>query len=144
MPFGSEVEPDRYGGTAGKGLDRGSEAALREDRWVNPSGDLLQVLHHVAEALGSAGQLFPELRQFGRHHGLRGTQVQPERHETLLGAVVQVAFDAAASLVTCGDNTGAGGGELGSALGICDRRRHEDREGTEARLGAPGQASVRG
>jgi hypothetical protein len=50
-------------------------------------------------------------------------KLEPERDEALLCAVVQVALDAAASFVGGGDHAGTGGRELGSALGIRDRRR---------------------
>ena len=39
-------------------------------------------------------------RQLGRHRGLDRAQVQHQRHQPLLDAVVQVAFDLAAGLVT--------------------------------------------
>jgi hypothetical protein len=48
-------------------------------------------------------------------------QREAERDQALLGAVVQVAFDAAPGLVGSGDDPRAGGGELGAAVGVGDR-----------------------
>jgi hypothetical protein len=55
------------------------------------------------------------------HHWLRCAQDKCKRYEPLLRPVVQIALDAATGLVGGGDDTGARGGELGSALGVRDR-----------------------
>ena len=67
---------------------------------------------------GQVVELGGQLDRVGGHQRLCGAGLQGEGDEFLLGAVVQVAFDAAAGLVGGGDDAGAGGGELGVELGV--------------------------
>ena len=75
--------------------------------------DLAQLVLHGREPLGDPRQLAAEPGQVGRHGGLRGAELEPERDEPLLGAVVEVALELPPRLVGSGDDTGARGGEVG-------------------------------
>jgi hypothetical protein len=67
------------------------------------------------------------LRELERDHGV---------DQPLLGAVVEIADDAAAGRIGFGDEARARGGELSAAVGICDRGRHELGERAETALRA--------
>ena len=76
-----------------------------------------------SSALPSSSATSSQLRGLrvgpGAHRRARaGAEAQGEGDQPLLGAVVQVAFDAAAGGVGGGDDPGAGGGELGVELGV--------------------------
>jgi hypothetical protein len=75
----------------------------------------------------------------GRQRRLRRAQLQRQRHELLLHAVVQVALDPPPGRVGGGDNPRARGGELSAALGVRDGGRHQLRELRQALLGVGGQ-----
>ena len=59
--------------------------------------------------------------QVGRHGGLGGAQLQGDRDQALLGAVVQVAFDASAGVIGGGHDALAAGGQVGVELGVVQR-----------------------
>jgi hypothetical protein len=62
-----------------------------------------------------------QLGQLRGHGGLGQAQLEAERDQSLLGAVVQVALDPAPGVVGGGDDPGPGRGELGAAVGVRDR-----------------------
>jgi hypothetical protein len=62
-----------------------------------------------------------QLGQLRGHGGLDQAQLEAERDQSLLGAVVQVALDPAPGVVGGGDDPGPGRGELGAAVGVRDR-----------------------
>ena len=78
--------------------------------------------------------LRPELRLLGRGKRLGGSELETDRDQPLLSAVVEVALDAAPRLVGRSDHARARGGQLGAALRVCDRGRHELGELRQARL----------
>ena len=137
------VELDRHGRAAGERLQRRPRPPLDRIAGWMPARDLLQVLDAPARPLGRVGQLTPGARLLGRT-GLGGAQRERERDQPLLRAVVQVALDRRRGLVGRGDQPGAGGGELGAALGVGDRGGDELGELRHARLGlAPATAASR-
>ena len=116
-------------------LERRPEAALGEDRRVDAERDLAQLVLHRRETLGDPRQLAVELGQLGRHGGLRGAELEPERDEPLLGAVVQVALELPPRLVGRGDDAGARRREVGGeARQVVDEdaRRRRRRRGTRS------------
>ena len=64
---------------------------------MDATRELPQIRQGTGQAVGDVGMLLPQLR---RHRGLDRAQVQHQRHQPLLDAVVQVAFDLAPGLVT--------------------------------------------
>jgi hypothetical protein len=76
----------------------------------------------VSRALQRAGGLGDGAVQLGaapgRQRGLRRAQLQGQRDQALLGAVVQVPFDPPARLVAGRDDPRARGGELGVQPGV--------------------------
>ena len=97
--------------------------------------DLAQVLEGAVEPGRDLRQAFLQLGRFGRHDPLGGADLEAERDEALLDAVVQIALDPPPRLVGRRDDTRAGGGQLGATLGVRDRGGHELREAGQARLG---------
>ena len=63
------------------------------------------------------------------------SELQRQRDEALLRAVVQVALQAAALGVAGADDARARGGQLGVGIGVGERLRHEVGEVAEALLG---------
>jgi hypothetical protein len=92
---------------------------------VDAAGEFAQLVQSAGHAGGDAVEFGGELALIGGHAGLGGAQLQNKRDQSLLGAVVQVAFDAAAGLVGGDDDARARGGQLGVGLGIgesgCDQ-----------------------
>jgi hypothetical protein len=88
---------------------------------VDPTRELLQVRHRIDQSGRDAGQLGSKIVPVGRDIRLRGAHRQSERDQPLLGAVVEVSLDPAASLVRRRDDPPARGGELGAAVRIGDR-----------------------
>ena len=82
--------------------------------------------------------------ELGRDGRLRRAQLQRERDEPLLGAVVQVALDAAPRLVGGGDDARARRLQLGPALGVGDGGGDELGESAEALLGSRRRRVVAG
>ena len=74
------------------------------------------------QAVRRARELCPQLREVCRRRALGCAQVQHQRHEPLLGPVVQVAFDPPPGMVGGGDDSRPGGRELGTA--VLQRARH--------------------
>jgi hypothetical protein len=97
---------------------------------------LLQLLRRAVQPGRDAVQFRPEFVEVGRHRRLRRAQLQRQRDQPLLGAVVQVALDAAPGLVGGGDDAGARGRQLGLRLGVRDRGGDQLGEVGQARLGS--------
>ena len=87
-------------------------------------GDFPQLIEHAQELPGYAVDLGTDLTTVGGCRRCR-TQRQRQRDEALLGAVVQVALDAPAALIRCGDNPRARGHQLSPALRIRHRCRDQ-------------------
>jgi hypothetical protein len=110
---------------------------------VDPPRDLLQVLDRPGETLGGVGQVGPELVRTVRDHCLGGAHLEPEGHQALLRAVVEVALDAASGLVAGGDDTGPGCGELVAAR-LQGSRHRVERALQRPDLGHPGLRHTHG
>ena len=85
-----------------------------------------------------------ELAELGRHRGLRRAQLQRQRDQPLLGAVVQVPLDPPARLVGGGDDPRPRGGHLGLCPGVRDRGRDQLGEPGQPRLGVRRQRAPGG
>jgi len=57
------------------------------------------MLRQGREALSQAGQLAAQLAESGRHRGLCHPQIQDQRQELLLGAIVQITLDPPPGLI---------------------------------------------
>jgi hypothetical protein len=110
------LQLDREDRAAGECLERRPEAAFGQDGRVDAARQLAQLLKGAGQAVGDPGQLRPELGPLGRHGRLGGAEVQHQRDQPLLGAVVQVALDPPACLVTGGHDPCPRGGQLLAAL----------------------------
>ena len=71
---------------------------------MNPAGDLLEPLQYVGEGLSGPHHMLVQSALPARYRGLRLFQIQHQRDQLLLGAVVQIAFDSPTHLVTRGDD----------------------------------------
>jgi hypothetical protein len=119
-----DVQFHRDSGASRKRAQRRGQTRFGQDRRVDATGDLPQVVDHAHQLRGRVRHLGTRVTSCGGR--LRG-HAQPEgkRDEALLRAVVQVPLDPPADLVRCGDDPRAGGHELGPALRVRDRRRHQ-------------------
>ncbi len=102
-------------------------------------GDLAQLVQDAVQPGGYFVQLVHVLPCSRRCGCLRGAQVKGEGDQALLGAVVQVALDAAARLVGGGHDPRPGGGQGGLGLGVGEGGRGQLAEVTWIG-GAPGLA----
>ena len=138
---GLDVDLELHGDRrpTGERLESGREPSLRQDRRVDAAGQLPELVERAGQAVRHAGQRPLRLDLMWRHSFLGGAQLQAQRDQALLDAVVEVAFDAAARLVGGGDHAGAGGGELGPAHGVRDGGGHELREAHDPGLGIVGK-----
>ena len=109
---------------------------------MNAAGDLPQLVEHARQLLDDARQRALELAELRGHPCLRRAQLQPERDEPLLGAVVQIALDPPPRLIGGGDDPRPRGHQLGAGLGVRDGRGDELREARETRFGVPGERLV--
>ena len=88
---------DRHGRAAGEVLERRGQAAVGEDRRVDAAREVAQLLQRQAGLVARLARSAPPPRRRPLGRALLGhAQRQRERHEALLGAVVEVALDAAA------------------------------------------------
>jgi hypothetical protein len=101
---------------------------------VQAAGDLPKILQHASHfghcALQPLGQLA------GSRCRLRLLQLQDERDQPLLGAVVQIALDPAAGGIADGHDPRPGRGQLGLGLRVGDRGRGQLGEAGQPRLGS--------
>jgi hypothetical protein len=98
------------------------QPAVGEGGGVDAAGELAQVVQHAAELVGGLVQLRGLRAGPGGHrHTGAAAEAQREGDQPLLGAVVQVAFDAAAGGIAGSDDPGAGGDEFGVELGVVQR-----------------------
>ena len=114
---------------------RRPQTAVREDGREDAVGQLPQLrvaLLGVVERLGE--QRLRVARASLDQRPLRELERDDRVHEPLLGAVVEVAHDAAARLVARGEHAGARRGELVAAVGVRDRGVEQRRR---TRPGAP-------
>ena len=90
-----------------EGLQSGAEPALGEYGRVEPECDLPQPVEGCREPFGDVGQLVVMLAHLLRLGCLRRTHLERQRHELLLGAVVQVPLDSPPRRVGGGDDSRA-------------------------------------
>nr|WP_228431103.1 hypothetical protein [Baekduia soli] len=94
-PVDGDVGEHRHGRALGQRGHRRREATVGQDRRVDPAGQLAQLGQRAGEPLAQPVDHRRELRVVA-HAPAQQAQLQRERHELLLGAVVQVALDAPA------------------------------------------------
>ena len=134
-----EVEAEAHGdrGASGERRQRRLEAALRECRRVEATGDLAQLFQHVRYLVRELFDLSDQLVGCGRHRcAYRSAQVQGELGQPMLGSLAQVTFDAAAAGVGSGQEPGTGGREFGLGLRIREGGGDELVEPLQPILGA--------
>ena len=88
---------------------------------MQAAGDLAQVSQYGFQPGGYVAQLRCQVSAPGRGCRLCGAQVQGEGDQSLLGAVVQVAFDTAAGGVSGRHDPRTRGGQGGLGFGVGDR-----------------------
>ena len=71
-----------------------------------------------------------------RRHGLGAAQIQRERDQALLYAIVEIALETPPRVVRRRHDARPRGGHLGARLGVRDRRRDQLGECRDPRLGA--------
>ena len=97
---------------------------------MDAARDLAQLVQRAGRSGGSAVEFRAQLPELGRHRGPRRAQLQRQRNQPLLGAIVQVPLDLPARLVGGGHDPRPRGGHLGLCPGVGDRGCHQ--------LGEPG------
>ena len=97
---------------------------------------ITQFVQRVRQSGSDEFQIGAELAKLGRHRRVRHAQLQHQRDQPLLGAVVQVTLDPLASLVRSGDEPRPRFYELGLRFGVGDRGRDEFGEIGDAALGS--------
>jgi len=110
---------------------------------VDAAGDLAQLVDHPVELVGDPADLHLEIGDVGRLGGLDQAQLEAQRDQSLLDAVMQIALNPAPGLVVVGGDPGPGRGELGAAVGVGDRGADELSEIGHALFGAAGKRSPR-
>jgi hypothetical protein len=90
-----------------------------------PRGQLAQLLERVLELLARGGQVGAGTVGIGLEAPLDHAQLERERHEPLLGAVVEIALQAPALGVAGLDDAGARARELLVGVRVGQGLRHE-------------------
>jgi hypothetical protein len=123
-PGARDPKLDRQRRAGRQPLERRGEPALAQDRGVEAVREVAQ----LGEPLAELGARLGEQLLRGRAAGPGGGAIEQERgeDEALLGAVVQVALEAAAGLVGGGDDPRARGVEVATARRRVRARAHED------------------
>ena len=89
----------------GQRLERAREPALREDSRVDAVRELAQLLDRDLELVGRRREQLVDLGVcFRAELALRAPELERQRHEPLLRAVMEIALDPAALLVRRGDD----------------------------------------
>ena len=117
-PLDRDGQLDGDGAAAGECVQRRSQPALGQQHRVDAAGQLAQLVQRAGRLADQRVQLRRQLVGLGRHRRLRRAQAQGEGDQPLLGAVVQVALDAAPGVVGGGDDPRPRRGELGVELGV--------------------------
>ena len=137
-PRHADVDLDRDRCRSRERRHRGAQAAEGEDGREDAVGKLAQLLGgglRVLERLADQPRRVASAPLEGTGRELQGHH---RADQPLLGSIVKIAHDAAALLVRGGDDSNAGGGEIRTALHVCDRGRHNLGERADARLGLRG------
>ena len=91
----------------------GDQAELGQHRGMDPARELAQLVGGEPQLLAHARRA---ARGVGLERGLEHLEVEPDREQAVLGAVVEVALEPAARLVGGGDDPRARGAQLALAL----------------------------
>ena len=99
------VDGDRHGGPRSEGVQRDSEAALREDSRVDAAGEVSKLLDSDLNLIGRVAEqaLLGSLVV----SALCALQLEGESDEPLLGPVVEISLDPPALLVARRDDPGS-------------------------------------
>ena len=89
-------DPDRQRRAVGERPERRGQPALGEDRRVQATGELAQLLHREVELPPGAGDELLRPVGVARRAGLEHAELDREGDEPLLRAVVEVALEAPA------------------------------------------------
>src|SRR5215207_11210117 len=106
-----EVELDWHGGATGHGRERGLETAIGEDAGMDAASELAELLECGIELCARDGQLVRS-RAVRFQARLETSEAERKRDEPLLGAIVEVAFDASPRRVRSLDDPRSRGGQL--------------------------------
>jgi hypothetical protein len=98
----AQVEADGDGGAVGQHLEGLVEPAPGEAGRVDAAGELTELVQRTAEPDGHSVQLGRQVAVVGWYGGLDGPQLERQRDQLLLSAIVQVTLDAAAGGVAGG------------------------------------------
>src|SRR5262249_45782817 len=115
-----DIELDGNSGSAGQRLQRRAQATVGQDGRVQAPGGLAQTLQAAVHSGGHVVQLLCDSACAGPRGCLCGAQLQGEGDQALLGAVVQVALDAAAGGISGGHDPCPRGSQGGLGLGVGD------------------------
>jgi len=88
---------------------------------VHAAGEFPQLLERAGEPFGHGLQLVGQVAGLGWHRRPRHPQVERQRDQVLLGAVVKVALDPAPGRVGGDDDPGPGGGQGSLGFGVGQR-----------------------
>ena len=125
-----EAEIDRERSPAGQHLQGRPQAGLGQDRRMKTARDLTQLVQHGRQSVFDSCQLGPHLGQLTGNAGPGNAQLQGQRDELLLSAIVQVALDPPPRLIARRDDSPAGRHQVGAPLDVGD--------GGGDQLGEPG------
>ena len=128
-------DPDRQRRAVGERSERRRQPALGEDRRMQAAGELAQLLHRHVELPPRAGDELLGPVGVGAELVLEHAELDRERDETLLRAVVEVALEAAALVQSGLEDAKPRRVELLAPLGALEAERDELREVAEATLG---------
>jgi hypothetical protein len=137
-----DIQVNRDRSAAGERLQRRVQAALGEHGRMDAAGVLAQFVEGAGQPGAHPPQIRAQVGQVSWHGGLRHPQLQGQRDQALLGAVVQVTLDPAPGLLRAGHHPGPRVPQPGLGLSVADRGRGERGELGDAadRAWWPGEA----
>ena len=116
-------------------VERAGEPLVAEDRRVDAARQLAQLLERAVELNAHVGEQALRGLWVALDARLDAAEVERERHQPLLGAVVQVALEAAAFGVLDLDDAGGRGRQLLARVGVRERVGDQLGEARDAVLG---------
>jgi hypothetical protein len=87
---------DRHGASRSDRLERRTEAAIAQDRRMDPARELAQLLERLVELLAHLDDVLRGCVGIGMDLRFDQTQVERDRDEPLLGAVMEIPLESAA------------------------------------------------
>src|SRR4051812_19459686 len=106
---------------------------------MDPVRDLPQLIEYCRQPLGDSRQRAVELTEPWGDTRPRRLQVETQRYETLLGAVVKITLDPPSRLVASSHDASARGHQLGATMCVRDGGFHQLGESREPLLGVSRQ-----